>query len=97
MKDTIYKLKKDLVIQEVEDELFIFDGETSILHTLNQTAADLFKKLKKGSSVENLSKYLVQEYEISLEKALKDSSDFIEKLKKKKLVTDTKPKKTAHE
>jgi len=84
-------------MQEVEDEVFIFDGEMSILHTLNQTAADLFKKLKKGSSVEKLSKYLEREYEITYEKALKDSSDFIEKLKKKKLITDTKPKQTSHE
>lgn len=83
-----YKLKKELVIQQVNDEIFIFDGETSVLHTLNQTAADLFKQLKKGSSVSELGTYLSREYEIDLEKALKDSRDFIEKLMKKKLIIE---------
>ncbi len=96
MKDTVYKLKKDLVVQQVNEEVFIFDGETSILHTLNETAADLFKKLKKGAAVSELVDYLIEEYGITRDKALKDSGEFVEKLKKKKLVIEKKSKESSH-
>lgn len=90
MKNKRFKLKKDLVIQQVNDEVFIFDGETSVLHTLNQTAADLFKHLKKGATIADLESYLVKEYEISPEKATKDSKEFVEKLAKKQLLVEKK-------
>lgn len=97
MKDTFFKIKKELVVQKVEDEVFIFDGETSILHTLNETAADLFKKLKKGASAKDLSEYLVREYDISKGQAVKDITDFIKKLEKKKLLIEKKTKSSSHE
>lgn len=85
-----YKLKKDLVVQQVGDEVFIFDGEMSILHTLNNTAADLFKKLKNGSTLSELGQYLFQEYKIDKVRAMNDSQDFIEKLKKQNLIIEKK-------
>lgn len=97
MSKTVYRLKRDLVIQEVEGEVFIFDGETSILHTLNQTAADLFKQLKKGASFTELGEYLAREYEITPTKAVKDSQVFIDKLKKKKLIIEKKAQTSSHE
>ncbi|QQS44427.1 PqqD family protein [Candidatus Roizmanbacteria bacterium] len=96
MKKSKYKLKKDLVVQQVNEEVFIFDGETSILHTLNETAADLFKQLKKGATFSDLVKYLVDEYEINQEKALKDTKEFVDKLMKKKLLIEKKPTKSSH-
>jgi len=44
----MYQIQKGLIIQKIDKETVIFDAEESVLYTLNETAAEIFKiKLDK--------------------------------------------------
>lgn len=87
-----YRLNKGFVSQIIGERLMIFDGERSTLYTLNKSAAFIFKKLKRGWSEEKIINQLIKKYQISKEKAVKDVAEFLDDLKKKKIVSFGPPK-----
>jgi hypothetical protein len=44
----MYQIQKGLIIQKIDKQTVIFDAEESVLYTLNETAAEIFKMIKKG-------------------------------------------------
>lgn len=68
------------------DKINIFDGEQSLLYTLNQTATFIFEKLKQGLDDKKIIDVLIKKYSISKEKADKDVREFIKELKKRKIL-----------
>jgi len=44
----MYQIQKGLIIQKIDKETVIFDAEESVLYTLNETAAEIFKMIEKG-------------------------------------------------
>lgn len=79
-------LKKGFVTQKVGQKITIFDGDKSVLYTFNPVATFIFEKIKKGMEEEEIVKLVSQKYEISEGIAAIDLREFINDLKKKKII-----------
>lgn len=84
-----YKIQKGLIVQKIDDKTVIFDAEESILYTLNETAAYIFQKLKRGFDKEKIIDQMTKRYQVKKERLEKDFDEFIEKLKKKKIIKES--------
>jgi len=82
-----YKINKGFIVQKLDDKTVIFDGEESVLYTFNQTASEIFKKLKKGDEEKKIIDNMVKKYGIKRKKAQKDFNELIAELKKKKILS----------
>ena len=82
----MYKIQKGLIIQKIDKETVIFDAEESVFYTLNETASEIFKMIKKGLSEEEIVEKMIKKYSIKKEKAEKDVKELVEGLIKKGIV-----------
>lgn len=81
-----YRLNKKLIIQKMDKETVLFDGDKSILYALNETAAYILGKLLSGWNKEKIITGLCRLYTIDSKQAAKDVSLFISGLKKKRIL-----------
>lgn len=70
----------------VNEEGFIFDPGTGQAFTSNATGLKVIEYLKSGKEDVDIVKLLVEEYEITQQEADRDVSDFLEQLRKMKLL-----------
>jgi len=82
----MYKIQKGLIIQKIDKETVIFDAEESVFYTLNETASEIFKMIKKRLSEEEIVEKMIKKYSIKKEKAEKDVKEIIGELKKRKII-----------
>ena len=82
----MYQIQKGLIIQKLDKETVIFDVEESALYTLNETAAEIFKMIKKGLKEEQIVEKMVKKYKVKKERVEKDIKKLLEELKKKKII-----------
>ena len=82
----MYQIQKGLIIQKIDKETVIFDAEKSVLYTLNETAAEIFRLLKKGLKEEEIVERMVKKYKVKKEKAEKDVKEMIGELTKRKII-----------
>ena len=87
-----YSIRPDLIFQKLGDNTVIFDSEKSLLYKFNSTASAIFKKIKQGSSEDEIVKYLINKYNVKEKEALADFKTLIEDLKKKKIISFLKSK-----
>lgn len=81
------KIKDDFILRKVAESYVVVPVNDLTLNfngiiNLNETGAFLFELLQKGATVEELNTKMIEEYEVSLEKAEEDINRFIEKVKK---------------
>lgn len=81
-----YKINKGFIVQKIDNELVIFDGEESVLYTLNETAAFIFQKLKRGLSEEKIVEAMVKKYDVDKERVKRDVRRIIKRLGKNKII-----------
>lgn len=81
-----YKLQKGLIYQKIGGKKIIFDGEKSILYTLNKSASFIFDSVKKGLNTNEIIDLMIKKYSITKEKAEKDLNNLILDLKKNKII-----------
>ena len=82
-----YKLNKGFIAQKLDGKATIFDGETSMLYTFNETASLVLQKLKLGKSKEEIVTSFVKKYGITEERAKKDVSELLQDLLSKKIIS----------
>jgi len=82
----MYQIQKGLIIQKLDKETVIFDAEESVLYTLNETAAEIFRLLKKGLKQEEIVEKMVKKYKVKKERLKKDVKEIIGELEKKRIV-----------
>ena len=82
----MYQIQKGLIIQKIDKETVIFDAEESVLYTLNETASEIFRLLKKGLSEEEIVERMVKKYDVRKERVEKDVREIIGKLEKRKIL-----------
>ena len=80
------KIKNNFLLRKVADSYVVVPvGKMSLdfngIITLNETGAFLFELLQKGCEREDLIAKLLDEYEVSDEKASADVDKFLEKVK----------------
>lgn len=78
------KIKKGYVLKEIAGNNIVVEvgGKVSFngMITLNDTGAFLWRKLEKGADKESLVAALLDEYDVSPEKASEDVALFLQKL-----------------
>jgi len=82
----MYQIQKGLIIQKIDKETVIFDAEESVLYTLNETASEIFRFLKKGLKQEEIVEKIVKKYDVRKERVEKDVKEIIGDLKKRKIL-----------
>lgn len=80
------KIKKDFILRKVADSYVVVPvGELTLdfngIINLNETGAFLFGLLQKGAEREELIEKLLDEYNVSPEKAAADIDIFLEKVR----------------
>lgn len=83
----MYKIQKGLIIQKINDKTMIFDNKKSFLYTLNKTASEIFRGLKKGFSKEKIISLMMKKYLIKKENLEKDVDFLIKNLLKEKIIS----------
>jgi ABC-type Zn uptake system ZnuABC Zn-binding protein ZnuA len=82
----MYQIQKGLIIQKIDKETVIFDAEESVLYTLNETAAEIFKMIKKGPKEEQIFEKMLKRYKVKKERVEKDVKEIVGELEKRKIV-----------
>jgi len=82
----MYQIQKGLIIEKIDKETVIFDAEESVLYTLNETASEIFRLLKKGLKEEEIVERMVKKYDVRKERVEKDVREIIGKLEKRKIL-----------
>ncbi len=85
-----YKINKGHIIEKLENKIIIFDGEKSVLYTLNETASFIFRKIRLSWEKEKIITSLIEKYGIKREKAQVDFEDLLKDLLSKKIITKIK-------
>lgn len=80
------KLNKGFIVQKMDNKTVIFDGEKSVLYTLNETATFIFQKLKAKMEPQKIVETLVKKYSVTKVRAEKDVKELLTDLKKKKII-----------
>lgn len=80
------KIKEDFLLRKVADSYVVVPINSMSLDfngiiNLNETGALLFELLQKGAEKQDLLDKLLEEYEVTPEKAESDLDDFIQKVK----------------
>jgi PqqD family protein of HPr-rel-A system len=73
-----YAPSRDLTLT---DKGFLFDPDTGLTYTLNQTASFIFSRLQQGREGPEIVEELVTEFEVESSRAEEDLKDFIQQLK----------------
>jgi hypothetical protein len=82
----MYQIQKGLIIQKIDKETVIFDAEESVLYTLNETASEIFRLIKKGLKEEEIVERMVKKYDVRKERVKKDVKELVEELRKRKIL-----------
>lgn len=82
------KINKAFVIQKSEKKTSFFNGETSQLITLNETASLIFNLLQKGIDTKQIIKEISTLYDIQEEIATEDIQNTIDHFKILKIIVE---------
>lgn len=83
---TKFKIKKGILTRFVNEKAFLLDTRKAEVRSLNETASLIWKSLKKGATVKEIIKSIVEEYQVDKKRAKKDVFDFVEKYLKEELI-----------
>jgi len=70
----------------ISEDGFIFDPTTGNSFTTNETGLFILQFLKEGKSPEEIVRELVNQYDVDEQEAERDVLDFMEKLRRYKLL-----------
>lgn len=87
MPEPKYKINTGFITQKIDNTITIFSGDTSTLFTLNDTAVVIFEGIKLKWDIEKIADKLTAKYEISKKKVVIDIEEFIDELKKRKIIS----------
>jgi PqqD family protein of HPr-rel-A system len=82
-------LNPNTIIRMIDDELFIYDHERSVIHTFNETGAFIVRHLHEGMTKDAIIDTLCREFHIDVATASEHYDTFLERLKKQGLLEVT--------
>lgn len=77
------KIVKGFISQNTGNKTSIFDAEKATLYQFNSSASFIFVRLKKGLSIDVITKSFVKEFAVPEQVARQDISNFINSLLEK--------------
>lgn len=76
----------NLSIRKIDSEIFILNRSTAEIHTFNETGTFIWELIEKKHTIEDISRRISEEYEITPEAAFREIDEFIADLKNKQLI-----------
>lgn len=90
----MYKLNKGFIVQKIDKkQTIVFDGESSMLYTFNETASVIFQQLKKGKTLKEIVKVICCQYKVTLMRAENDVRLIVSDFLKRKIFVAKRPTK----
>lgn len=71
------KKNKDAISEVIENKTYVLNINTGYYIELNETASELWASFENHTTLEDLEKYLLNNYDLSSEQAKKDVNFFI--------------------
>lgn len=84
-----YFLNKNMSMRTINNESFIYDRDTSEIHTLNKTGSIILDMLLKNSELPTIIKTIHEQFEVELNNAENDVKEFIKELVNKKVLLNS--------
>ena len=81
-----FSTNPNFIIQKIEGKTSIFDAEKSVLYTLNDEAAVIFRGFQLQWTKERIVKEIIIKYNIKEETATLDVDELIEVMARKKIL-----------
>jgi hypothetical protein len=79
---------ESIASREVEDGILLLDSEMNRIHQLNHTARFIWDCCNGSTSATDIAKSLAQESEVSMEIAVRDVAETLDKLRAVSLVVE---------
>ncbi|KMQ50286.1 hypothetical protein CHISP_2755 [Chitinispirillum alkaliphilum] len=70
------RINKQLSIRKIDDEVFIYNRDKSLVHAFNKTGVKFWEALSQNIPFEELRDEVLNEYEVEPEQLKKDFQDF---------------------
>ena len=83
-----YKKKKNLVCEQIDDEIIIFDTEVEQFYEFDSVGSFIWR-IMEDTNIENITQQVCDEYDVEKETALADITTFFEALLEKNLICQT--------
>ncbi len=88
----LFNARRDLLAKPVGEELILYDPTSEGIHTLNMTAATIFRLCDGRNTQKDIAKALVESFDsVELTKASSDVKRTLDILKTKQLVVSVEP------
>ena len=84
-----YSLNNALSVRKVDEEIFILDRSTNVLHSFNGTGAFIWERLQRSDQLDDIAAAVAADYEVTPEQVREDVFDFLLTLEKAHLLTVT--------
>jgi len=88
---TKFKKNKAIIEKRIGRQNFLLDPISGNIHTLNETANFIWRLAVKNYNLDEISKEIVENYEVGLNQAQKDAKGFLEKYIRDGLLDIVKP------
>ena len=82
----MFLIKKDLIIEKINDELVIFDADLSTIYYLNSSASIIFNLIRRKKNFDKIVASFVNIYNIPKTKAEHDIKKAIQLMLNKKII-----------
>ena len=82
-----YTVSKGFIIQKIGNKSTLFDPESSVMYTLNETASYIFEKVKRGMAEKEIAGALMKKYDVSEQKAARDTKTLMKSLKRRGIIS----------
>jgi hypothetical protein len=81
-----YTVTKDVLFRELEGEMVLLDKRSATYFSLNETGADMWRRLSGHATVEEVCQEMAKIYQVPQEKLMADLTRLLEELLKAGLI-----------
>ncbi len=82
------KLKQNMYVRDIKDEIAVYDEHTGHVHFLNQTAAFILELCNGTNTKNDIVAKMEEKYEVANEVAEKDVEDVLKNLRENNMLEE---------
>ena len=75
-----YKFNENLICREAGEVLMVYNKTNGDMYEFNDIGKDIFEKLKREISMDELLDELVSEYDVTIDEIVDDVTDFVTRM-----------------
>jgi hypothetical protein len=84
------KLRADLAVEYIDDDLVVLDKKLGQIHQLNSTASIVWKGIAAGNSWRTIAASLVERFDVAADTATQDVEKLVDQFRSLKLLESEK-------